>query len=149
MFAIRPRLAISESIARTTYDGEKVFVVKIVNRSWWKLYDIHTEFAHVKYENVTGGQNIYSTSLYLLKDHLWFINSLYRWRTDVNAEYAALCVCLDDLDVLWTKDSIIEFRVMVNHAVCLGMRGSRRRFYRPQTSIREGSFKFGNSLEID
>jgi hypothetical protein len=56
MFAMRPKLIISDLIAKTVYEGRKVFVIKIVNPSWWQLYDVHTELVHIKFENVTGGQ---------------------------------------------------------------------------------------------
>jgi hypothetical protein len=148
MFMMRPRLAISELIARTNFNGEKAFIVKIINQSWWKLYDIHAEFAHIKFRNATGGQNIYYTRLRLLSDHVWSLNNLHGWN-DNNAEYAILFVCLDDLDTLWTNDTMIEFRVMAKHSFSGFNRILRRRFYRSQSSIRDGSFKFGNSLEID
>ncbi len=149
MLAMRPRIEISALIARTNYDGRKVFVVKIINRCWWKLYDIHAELAHVSFENVTGGQNVYSKPLSLLKNNLWSINSIHGWSADVNAEYAALCVCLDDLDVLWTNDTMIEFRVMARHSLSGFNKVMRRRYYKAQSTIRDGLFKFGKSLEID
>lgn len=147
MLTMRPSLVIGELIAKTIYDERKVFVIKIINRSWWKLYDVHAELAHIRFENVTGGQNVYSRRLKLLYDHLWTINSFPSWRTDVNAEYAALYVCLDDLELLWTSDTMIEFRA--KHSLSGFNRVTRRRFYKAQSSIREGTFKFGNSLEID
>lgn len=58
-------------------------------------------------------------------------------------------VCLDDLDVLWTSDPMVEFRVMAKHSFSDFSRVVKKRFYRAPSSIREGSFKFGNSLEID
>jgi hypothetical protein len=149
LFVLRPKLVISECIARTTHDGAKVFIIKMVNRTWWKLYDIHAELAHVKFENATGGQNVYSQRLNLLKSHIWSINCLHSWRTDVNAEYAVLFVCLDDLDTLWSSDTMIEFRIMARHSFS-GFSGIyRRRFYKPRSAIKDGSFKFGNSLDID
>lgn len=71
------------------------------------------------------------------------------WRSDTNAEYAILFVCLSDLDVLWTSDSMLEFRVMARHSFSGFSSVMKRRFYRAQSSIVEGAFKFGNSLEID
>jgi len=148
MLMMRPRLAISESIARVTFDGKKAFIIKIINKSWWRLYDLHAEFAHIKLRNATGGQNVYLTRLKLLNNHVWCINSVHGWR-DNNAEYAMLFVCLDDLDTLWTNDTMIEFRVMAKHSLSGFNRLMKRRFYKSQSSIRDGSFKFGNSLEID
>lgn len=49
------------------HDGQKAFIIKIINRTWWKLYDIHAELAHLKFENVTGGQNVYSRRRDLMK----------------------------------------------------------------------------------
>lgn len=86
--------------------------------------------------------------LNLLRHHVGFVNSLHGWR-DNNAEYAILFVCLDDLDTLWTDNTMIEFRVMAKHSFSRFNGIMRRRFYKSQTAIRDGSFKFGNSLEID
>lgn len=122
--------------------------MKIVNRSWWRLYDIHAEFAHIKFENATGGQNVFYKRLRLLKNHVWFVNSPHNWK-DNNAEYAMLFVCLDDLDTLWSNDSMVEFRVMAKHSFSGFNRVIRHRFYKSQSAIRDGTFKFGNSLEID
>src|ERR1700754_1155545 len=116
LFALRPRVVISSSIARAIHEGRKVFIIKMVNRTWWKLYDIHAELAHVRFENATGGQNVYSKSLTLLKSHIWSMNSPHGAPSDVNAEFAVLFVCLDDLDTLWSSDSLIEFRVMAKHS---------------------------------
>jgi hypothetical protein len=149
LFSMRPKVAISDLIARTIYDGQKAFVIKIINRTWWRLYDIQAELAHLKFENVTGGQNVYSKPLDLKKNHIWAVNSRHAWRSDVNAEYAVLFVCLSDLDTLWTSDSMLEFRVMARHSFSGFSSLMKRRFYRAQSSIREGAFKFGNSLEID
>lgn len=85
----------------------------------------------------------------LLKNHVWSVNSLHTWTSDINAEYAVLFVCLDDLDVLWTNDSMVEFRVMAKHSFSGFNRIVKKRFYRAAPSIRDGAFKFGNSLEID
>lgn len=149
LFALRPRISISECIARTNHDGRKVYVVKIVNRTWWRLYDIHAEFAHLKFENVTGGQNVYSKPLTMLKSHIWSMNSLFKLRPDPNAEFAILFVCLDDVDALWTDGSLFEFRVMAKHSFSGFSKIHKRRYYKAATSVRSGSFKFGNSLEID
>jgi hypothetical protein len=148
MFTLRPQLVISELIARTNFEGNKAFVIKVVNRGWWRLYDIHAEFAHLTFENATGGQNLYFKRLSLVKNHVWTVNSLHSLK-DTNAEYALLFVCLDDLDTLWTGDSMIEFRVMAKHSFSGFNRVLKKRFYRLQSSIRDGSFKFGNSLDID
>jgi hypothetical protein len=67
----------------------------------------------------------------------------------MNAEYAVLFVCLDDLDALWASDTMIEFRIMAKHSFSGFSRLMRRRFYKSQSAIRNGSFKFGNSMEID
>ena len=149
MFTMRPKLVISDLIARTSFDGKKVFIIKIINNSWWKLYDIHTELTHLRLENVTGGQNVRSKHLALLTNHLWSVNSLHGWRRDINAEYAVLCVCLDDLDVLWTNNSMLEFCVIAKHSFSGFNRLVKKRFYRAQTAIKDGSFQFGNSMEID
>ena len=98
--------------------------------------------AHLKFENVTGGQNVYSKRLGLLKDHIWSMNSLHSWQRDVNAEYAVLFVCLDDLDVLWTSDSMLEFRAIAKHSFSGFSRIIKKRYYRPQSEIKEG---FSNS----
>ena len=149
MFMMRPKVVISDLIARTIYDEKKAFVVKIINRSWWKVYDIHAELVYLKFENVTGGQNLSLKHLTLTKDHLWSTNRFSRWQRDTNAEYAALYVCLDDLDALWSNDSMIEFRVIAKHSFSGFIRVIKRRYYRARSTIRDGSFKFGNSLEID
>ena len=54
MFMMRPKLIISELIAKTVIDGRTAFVIKIVNPSWWRLYDIHAELVHIKLENASG-----------------------------------------------------------------------------------------------
>lgn len=149
MFMMRPKLIISELIAKTVIDGRTAFVIKIVNPSWWRLYDIHAELVHIKLENASGGQNVHLKRMRLVNCHLWSINSVHSWRADINAEYAALYVCLEDLEVLWTNDTMIEFRIIAKYSFSGFSRVMRRRFYRSQSSIREGAFKFGNSLEID
>ncbi len=149
LYSLRPVLEISDNIAKTTDDGKIVYLVKVINRTRGRIYDIHAQIVHIKLETVSGGQNIFATPLTLLKGHIWSVNGIKGKITDTNAEFAVLFVCTDDLDTIWTNETMVEFKIMSKHSFSGFSRIHKKRFYKRKSAIKEGSFKFGDSFEID
>ncbi len=149
LFTLRPNIAIGDCIAKTHEDGKPVYLIKVINKTWGRIYDVHAQVVHIKFENVNGGQNVYSKPLTLLKSHIWSVNRIKNKLNDPNAEFAILFVCTDDLESIWINETMIEFRVMAKHSFSGFSKIHKRRFYKKKSTVKEGSFKFGNSFDID
>lgn len=149
LFNLRPDVKISSEIARSTMDGKKCYIIKVINRTWGRIYDLHAQLVHITLENVNGGQNVVAKKLTLLKDHIWSANRIKNLKNDPNAEFAVLFVCIDDLDEIWVNNTMIEFRIMSKHGFSGFSRIHKKRYFLLKSTIKDGSFTFGNSFRID
>jgi len=148
LFNLRPDVAISPFIAKSRMDGKICYIFKVVNKTWGRIYDLQAQVVHITLENVNGGQNLYAKKLPLLKDHIWSANRIKNRKNDPNAEFAVLFVCTENLEGMWSNNTMVEFRLMSKHGFSGFSRIHKKRYFLKDAAIRNGSFKFGNSLQV-
>ncbi|MEC7753792.1 MAG: hypothetical protein VYB44_07165 [Bacteroidota bacterium] len=148
---VRPKISISENIAKDTLTirGETLpcFRVKIVNKTWRsKIYDIEAQLFLLRFDATEGGHNIFMDKIPLLKEKVWSLNCINK--NDQHAEFAYQFICTDDLDGMWKENNNIEIIVRARHAFSGFTKTVRKRYYIKSNAIKNGSFKFGNNMEI-
>jgi hypothetical protein len=152
LFCLRPRISISSKIARvTTPEGEKRFVIKVVNRSFYKLIDVNVEFVILIPRTTSGGNNLKLEKLTLINDKIWFIDKRDNYLSTKSkyASYAVQFTCKDDLDEKWNSDgSSAHFKVICRHVLSGFSSVCTQQFFDKPTDIVTGRFKHGKCLEI-
>ncbi|MCH6198641.1 hypothetical protein MMU07_03550 [Aquiflexum sp. LQ15W] len=148
---LRPKMVISDQIAFDQIVIEKTnmscFRFKVINRTWLsKIYDIEAQLVLITLINADGGFNIYMSPIKLIKDKTWSLNKVSQ--SDKHAEYAFQFITTENLEELWLENQNIELRIKAKHAFSGFSKTSSKRYFKPVNSIKKGSFKFGNTLEI-
>lgn len=69
-------------------------------------------------------------------------------KKDINGEYAFQFICTDELEELWKENNNVELRVKAKHSFSGFSKIKARRYYVFNNSVKKGSFKFGNTMEI-
>jgi hypothetical protein len=139
---LRPKLKISKDIAN--YDGR--YFIKVINRSFGKVYDINVELLKMIPVNTTGGQNLRFSRIDLRNSKIWYMTG-FRGKSE-HATYAVLFSTEEDLSAIWTNNNeILHFKIIAKHAFS-GFVKVKTQVYHCNTCIKKGSFEFGNSLKI-
>jgi hypothetical protein len=151
LFCLKPKLKISSKIARyITPEGKKVFLIKVINCSFFKLIDVNVELFIQNPINTHGGKNLRLHKLVLKRDKIWYIekrNTLFS--KSEYATYAIIFNCLDDIDKEWQADgSTLHFKVICKHGLSGFQKVNTRHYYDKSTEIKDGKFIHGRSMEI-
>ncbi|WP_163382281.1 hypothetical protein [Cyclobacterium sp. SYSU L10401] len=96
--------------------------------------------------NADGGFNIFLSPIKLIKDKSWSLNRISK--NDKHAEYAFQFITLEDIKSKWGENQNVELREKAKHAFSGFSKIEKKRYYKPGLAIKNGSFKFGNSIEI-
>ncbi|MEQ9100289.1 MAG: hypothetical protein RIF36_20420 [Imperialibacter sp.] len=151
MTKVRPSLEISDRVAhnKIEIDGTKhtCFRFKVINKTWKsRIYDVEAQLVLITYINSDTGQDIFMTPIPLIKDKTWSLNKISK--SDTHAEYAHQFITLENLHDIWTDKHNIELRVKAKHSFSGFSRTTNKRYYNPTSSLKNGSFKFGNTTDI-
>ena len=146
---LRPNLIISECIAKDPLqlNGENLnaFRFKVLNRTWRSsVYDIEAQLILITYVNSDGGQNLFLQPIKLLKDKTWTLSRITK--NDTHAEYAFQFITTENLEEKWTDADNIELRIKAKHSFSGFSKTVRKRYYKPNNTLKDGSLKFGNTL---
>lgn len=144
----RPKIEISEHIAKWEKDGTSGYSVKILNKGSRNIIDLRYEIFLVTKESIPGGELLTTRSL-ALKNYSGFILSKYE-RKSTEGSFARRIVILDDVDFLWDDDSsqYVIFRVFSHDEVSGLGKLYQREFRTKRNSIKDGQFHFGDSFEV-
>lgn len=147
LYRLQPKLEISPKIAKTTYDGETVYAIKVMNSGNRDAVDIRAELLMIEPQVVGGGigRNILQVSL--VRDQ-WF---LLRPMSKVGDRSGAVFefITTENLDEEWAKheNSYLLFQVHARDVLS----GFARLFsyeYYSRKVIMNGRFSIGASMEI-
>jgi len=151
IFCLRPRVTISEHLARyVDKDGNKIFLFKIINRSYFKIVDLQTKMLILTPIGTYGGNNLKIEYLKLKTDKIWYLDRRNNFfKKSEHATFAIIFSCLDDLDAIWNhkNGSILHIEVICKHGLS-GFNKVITRNYHSDTEIKNGYYKYGNSTEI-
>ena len=122
------------------------YLIKVINRTRNKIFDVKAEVHLLQPINVEGGTNYRWKKLKLVKDTNICIN---RFDTkDKDASYAMIYVVSDDLEEIWKEPSSrINFTIVARHNVS-GFGKVFSKDYYTKASIKKGTFCFGNTFKI-
>ncbi|WP_421890358.1 hypothetical protein [Marinoscillum sp.] len=148
---LRPSLSISDKIAydilKTNGTEQPCYRFKVINRTWRsKIYDIEAELVQIEYRLTDGGLNLFMTKIPLLKNTVWSLNKISE--KDTHAEFAFQFITLEEIKDIWHSDVNLELRIKAKHAFSGFTRTVTKRYYKVNNSVKTGSFKFGNNMEI-
>jgi hypothetical protein len=146
LFFVRPDVKISKNIA---FDGTR-YIIKIVNLSTYRLYDVKVELIHKSTYQAPGGTNTKNTPIKLTNYERLSIPGKPKlpWNKDYHAGYAILYSTKEDLKNMFCEDGhFIEFTFKAKHGLS-SFSKIKTEPYTHKSSIKKGEFKFGNSTEI-
>lgn len=110
LFARRPRLRISDRIARTDLNEKPAYAIKVVNVGWFDCINLRAELVLVQPDKVAGGIAKRIAPVPLLKDCVFVLRSPRS--AGAQGSVAFVFVTQDDLAVTWKKQ---EDRWQANH----------------------------------
>lgn len=145
---LRPYLVISDDISCIKdKDGENIFLIKILNKSFFDVFDVRVDFFKVRIIPMPNNKTNKKIKELPLIDP--FIPHIKKWdKKDFNAEYAYRVICKENLiEILnGNEDVILEIKIIARH----GLSGLSNVFYKRYKSynIKEGEFLWGKDLTI-
>ncbi len=139
---MRPKIVISDKIAKT---GDR-FVIKVVNKSRRDAVDIKVEFLLMTPVSVPNGIILRRRPILLKRDYLMVLPRYDK--RDKDASYAFRFTTQENLLEIWNKEhQYLLFRLMAKDELSGFGKVFNQKFY-TKKDIMEGSFEFGESLEI-
>jgi len=144
MSCLRPRVTISKEIA---FNNGR-YCIKVINKTHGKIYDVNAELLKMIPVNAPGGVNLRLNQIPLRNDKICYITGHHLFKRNEHASYAVLFSTTEDLGKIWQDNNeILHFKIIAKHAFSGFVKVSTQ-FYHQNSCIKQGKFKFGNSLEI-
>lgn len=154
---LRPRVKIARNISLTTdRDGNITYVFKVINRSRiFQLVDINFELTKLTPNTTPHGMNIDIETIPLRSNHLWFLSRRKR-KSSSNGDFATYAVLISpvigyELEKEWNieRSSFYDLKVIAKNNFSGITSITHKKFSHSKSSIKEGEFCHGNSLEIE
>jgi hypothetical protein len=149
LFNIRPSIKISDKVCKRKFDkppGYK-YTIKVINKSFFSMYDVDLYLALVTQSNVGNGTNVIKRDIVLTSKHLSHIPC--KRKSMKNAEYAFLVNTYEDLDKIWQGDQVkIVFELSARHSLSGFSRVFVKEYGDKDIHLAHGKFHYGDSLEI-
>ena len=147
MYRLRPKLDLSPKIARTTYDGETVYALKVVNSGRRDAIEIQGELLMIEPQVVGGGVGRNILQVPLVRERWFQLNPAAEVGEKFGASFEF--VVTTNLEEEWMKhkNSYLLFRVHARDA----MSGFSRVFstaYYSQSDIIAGRFGAGATMAV-
>lgn len=163
---LRPRVKISDDICKTIDPNTKQisYKIKVINRSYiFRLIDIHFELTLLKPRSSPKGMNLAIKKIDLISDHVWYISR--RKMVSRKSDYAtyAIVVTVEKLEIknegkieetdlleFWkSQDNMfLDFKVIAKNNFS-GITSITHKKFDHYSSVKEGLFQHGNSLNIE
>jgi hypothetical protein len=129
-------------------DGTKRYHIKVINRSRRAAVDIRAELRLRTEVSVPGGKVITNERMNLKYSEVLQISG-YR-KKDEKAEYARRFIISDDVDEIWKDETHthIGFRIYAKDSLSNLGRVFSKDYHTKRYSLVDGSFVFGDSMEV-
>lgn len=148
LFFLRPRVKIAEKIAFK--NGQ--YTLKVVNRSFFKLIDVHVELVVLKPFNSGAGKNLRIQGIELKKHRIWYIAAKpFREKKSHYGSHAIIFSITDNEAIEnWDseKGETLHFKVIAKHGLSSFMKITTFKYHDKEDDIVKGKFGFGNNCEI-
>ncbi len=146
---LRPRIEISPNISYREDEKGKRYVFKILNKTSRPIINVRCRLNVVSPKAVPGGLVFNNKNVRLERDEVFLIDKYDK--KDKDANYAWRFVCREDIDSEWTEGngSYLIFRVMATDSLSGLSKYYCHRFYTKRDSIKTGSHRFGDSLQVE
>ncbi len=142
---ITPKLEISNDISKNE-KGE--YRIKIINKSKFYVTNIFIQVQLVKISIGNGGNILNAINLDIPYKKLQIIDPYDK--NNLNAPYAIRFVLPSNLEELWKEDTNTYLKLII---YCSNEHNNASKLYEhiyyKKTCIKNGNFKFGESLEIE
>jgi hypothetical protein len=146
---ILPNIQISSNIAKVKskkYVGKYAYVVKIINKSKRAIVDIKVRFAIVQEKIVPDGLIMRTTDFDLEKDSEFELPGFDKNEPEASA---FRFVTYDDIETKWDDDkTFLLFTVYAKDSLTGFGKVFTQKYYLKRVTLKEGSFKVGESMEI-
>lgn len=141
----KPRLKISELIA---VNSEGEYHIKIINKSRFYVTNIYIQIQLITVSNGNGGTILNTYNIDFPSDKIKIINP-YK-KSDNNASYALQFTFSKNLEDIWKEDEHTYLKLIL---YCSNEHNNSSKLfeqiYHKKKCIKHGTFKFGDSLEIE
>lgn len=147
VYLSKPRIEISENIAKQNGDNGPEYRIKIVNKSKAYAKDLSIQVNLIHYGTAINGTILSAEPLKLARNDIAFIEPYNK--NDLESKYAIRIRILSDLKSRWQDDTIdyIEAKVFcTNEFTGAGKVFSQK--YSKKLLIKEGVFAAGKSTDI-
>ena len=149
IYILRPRIKISPQISKSTKAGKTVYQIKIVNKSFFKVIDIHFELTLMHPMGEPKGRGLKMKRIQLKADKLWYISARDTFiRKSEYAPFAVRVIILEDLEQVWNQEEdFLDFKIIAKHGFSGFNKVIRERFNH-NSCIIDGEFENGTSMVI-
>lgn len=143
-----PIIEIAPFISKESDDkGGYVYWFKYVNKTDYPIYNVQVEAYFLTPIGSDGGTNLKITDLNV--KHTTYTHVPCKKKDDKNAQHAVQVRCLDDISGTWiNQSSYLRFDVTAKHELSGFSKVFSKEFHNKNTSIKSGTFKFGDDLTI-
>jgi hypothetical protein len=146
---VKPRLVISEHIARVSGDASRCmgggYAVKVVNKSKRSATEVKARLALVRKFNVQGGQINRTDDFPLIKD--WIFELPARNKKEPE-DSAFRFITHENIELDWIGDNYILFSVYAKDSLTGFGKVFTRPYYLKEGILKGGEFAIGHSMEI-
>ncbi|NOX37708.1 MAG: hypothetical protein GXO78_09245 [Calditrichaeota bacterium] len=147
---LRPRIEISSKIAKRIGENQNPeYRIKIINRTPRSIINIKAQLHLMAPVSTPGGIIMTSKEIKLKRDEIMEISRFNK--KDPLAGYAFRFVTFENIDEIWQDDThfFLRFRIHATDSFSGFSRVFVKDYHKKRSSIKEGEFEFGNSLNPD
>lgn len=146
---IRPKIIISDQIAKEkSIKGSIAYRIRVINKTHRPIMDIKAQLHRVTLIVVPGGTIPKVKEIPLKRSEIMELPKFDP--RDKEANYAYRFVTYENVEEIWGDDtkSYLRFRIYAKDSLSGFGKVFIKNYHTKRNSIKEGSFKVGNSLEI-
>lgn len=149
---IRPKIEISKQIAKEYADGDVCgqgpYKIKIINKTRRRIIDVEAQLHLMEIRVLPGGIIRRGVPIPLVRSKIMEIEKFDP--RDESADYAFRFIIDADVEEIWKDDShsFLRFRISATDSFSGFKRVFIMDYHKKRDCIKQGDFKFGNSLEI-
>jgi len=146
LFLLRPRIKIADKIA--FFEGK--YIIKTINRSFFRIYDVKFQLTIKHTYGTPGGKNVRYSRLNLKRgEKLTYPRRPFIEKKCELFEHAVLVSIEDNIREKWTNESdTLEFIVIAKHGLSSFAKIYKVKYDHLGTDIVNGEYKHGNTMEI-
>lgn len=146
---LRPNIAVSSFISYREDEKGKRYAFKIINKTSRPIINVRCRLSVVSPKAVPGGLVFNNKSIRLEREEVFMIDKYDK--KDKDANYAWRFLCREDIDSEWKEGdgSYLIFRVIATDSLSGLSSYHSYRFYTKRDSIKLGSHRFGDCLQVE